>query len=438
MNRLAKFIFSFIPKSLQEKGGEALAEAKVFLIVGLTGIPLMLIFTLSYWAAGNSEIAISCGISFLTAVLSLPIFYITSSPTIGNSMLIISGYFALVVGSFWADGIHAPGVFWFINAQILGVLILKRRTAIFWWLFYLASGVALAYPALFGLKVVNTLSETDFNQFKLMGLFGSSLLGVSIALSVRTQKDRMQTDITKRNEALSESLQQNSSLIRMLSHDIANSITVIELSTKSIGAGKNPETNLQRIKKVVQNMSDLVLHVREQQALVAGKVEPILTELDFVTLIEQSVDLLREKLDAKKVKVEFSYDNTQRYLGLAESISAINVVFCNILSNAIKFSTENSTIQISISNFKNKIKVEIADEGIGIPQSILANLFNFSASTTRPGTAGEKGTGFGMPLVKTYMESFGGSIQVSSQINVDQFSKTRTGTTVTLLFQRQS
>jgi signal transduction histidine kinase len=57
----------------------------------------------------------------------------------------------------------------------------------------------------------------------------------------------------------------------------------------------------------------------------------------------------------------------------------------------------------------------LRDEGIGIPGELLENIFNPGASTSRPGTAGEEGSGFGMPLVKQYMGYYGGSIMISSK-----------------------
>ena len=61
------------------------------------------------------------------------------------------------------------------------------------------------------------------------------------------------------------------------------------------------------------------------------------------------------------------------------------------------------------------------------------NLFSVSAETTRRGTAGEKGTGYGMPLVKTYLERMGGEIAIDSRaIEVDPIGH---GTLVKLTFR---
>jgi signal transduction histidine kinase len=60
------------------------------------------------------------------------------------------------------------------------------------------------------------------------------------------------------------------------------------------------------------------------------------------------------------------------------------------------------------------VRLSVRDHGIGMPGGLLADLFDVRKTTSRPGTAGEKGTGFGMPLVRRLLTAYGGSIEVSS------------------------
>ncbi|RZA10791.1 MAG: ATP-binding protein, partial [Proteobacteria bacterium] len=59
--------------------------------------------------------------------------------------------------------------------------------------------------------------------------------------------------------------------------------------------------------------------------------------------------------------------------------------------------------------------IRVEDNGIGIPKSILPQIFHASRPTTRQGTSDESGSGFGMPLVKTFVEKFGGDISIMSR-----------------------
>ena len=57
---------------------------------------------------------------------------------------------------------------------------------------------------------------------------------------------------------------------------------------------------------------------------------------------------------------------------------------------------------------------EISDTGIGMDPQLVRHLFDPAHATSRPGTSGEKGTGFGMPIIKSYVERFGGTIEIES------------------------
>jgi signal transduction histidine kinase len=119
---------------------------------------------------------------------------------------------------------------------------------------------------------------------------------------------------------------------------------------------------------------------------------------------------------------------------LAEKSSLTYQVLNNLVSNAIKFSDPGSMIKLTISEENNSIFVQIKDAGVGIPADLLGSIFDPKKQTTRDGTQGEKGTGFGMPIVRSYIERFGAHIQVESKTK--QESSQDHGTTVTLKFEK--
>ena len=98
----------------------------------------------------------------------------------------------------------------------------------------------------------------------------------------------------------------------------------------------------------------------------------------------------------------------------------------NLVSNALKYSKRGSKISIHANTTDNQAVLNVIDKGEGIPEDLLAVLFNENESTNRVGNEGEVGTGFGMLQVKIYVEQFGGKIDVMSKIGEDS------GTTFTL------
>jgi signal transduction histidine kinase len=99
----------------------------------------------------------------------------------------------------------------------------------------------------------------------------------------------------------------------------------------------------------------------------------------------------------------------------------ITTVVRNLITNAIKFTPQNGTIEVSAlkeSNEKgNFIKVMVKDSGVGIESNLVKKLFKVGEMRSTPGTSGEKGTGLGLILCKEFVEKHGGRISVISKIN---------------------
>ncbi|NRA47188.1 MAG: ATP-binding protein [Oligoflexales bacterium] len=107
--------------------------------------------------------------------------------------------------------------------------------------------------------------------------------------------------------------------------------------------------------------------------------------------------------------------NDEEVFVLADRVTLGNQVINNILSNAVKFSYPEGTITIKCENSgSEEVVLSIMDQGIGMPDSLKEKLFSLGEQTSRNGTAGERGTGFGMPLVKTFVDYYGGRVEIKT------------------------
>jgi signal transduction histidine kinase len=96
----------------------------------------------------------------------------------------------------------------------------------------------------------------------------------------------------------------------------------------------------------------------------------------------------------------------------------VTSVLNNLMSNAIKFCYENGNISIKAEYGESGVKVVFSDDGTGVPEYVAEKMFtNKSVSTS--GTSGERGTGFGMPLVKRWVEVFNGTIVLETRPEED-------------------
>lgn len=90
-------------------------------------------------------------------------------------------------------------------------------------------------------------------------------------------------------------------------------------------------------------------------------------------------------------------------------------VLRNLVTNAIKFSTENNTIEIEIREVNFEILISVQDHGIGISEIDLNKLFRIESIHSSEGTKGETGTGLGLILCKEFVTLNGGTIWAESK-----------------------
>ena len=133
-------------------------------------------------------------------------------------------------------------------------------------------------------------------------------------------------------------------------------------------------------------------------------------------MIIQSIMIMKNKADKKNISIDINIEEDINIYG-DESVM-VNSIFNNLLTNAIKFSNKGENILITALKKKDFVEIIFKDNGIGIPEEIIRNIFNVKKSNSRQGTDGESGTGFGMPLVKKFINEFNGSIDIESSINI--------------------
>jgi signal transduction histidine kinase len=224
---------------------------------------------------------------------------------------------------------------------------------------------------------------------------------------------------------------QRTSLIQVLCHDLGNPISAIHglIEVAHILPEEEKKNMLNTINENTKIALDIIELTKKMQAIESGKLEMDLSSISVKEALEKSIFILKDRILSKSITFNFNYNEDVKIL--ADETSLVNSIFNNILTNSVKFSDHNSNIEISSEETEDNFILYIKDSGVGMPLDILKNIFSETAETSRPGTDGEQGTGFGMPLVKKFIESYGGSIEVlSSTTGEDK------GTTSILTFKK--
>ncbi len=275
------------------------------------------------------------------------------------------------------------------------------------------------------------LGAVDFitKPFNLAELQARIRTHIDLALAMRViEKQKIELEAVNGQLAVANNEQKE--LLHVLCHDLVNPLGSINSFAKLMQT--DPDTvamGLELIEGSSQQGLDIIDLIRRMRAMEEYEVE--LTSWKVAEVIENSLKQLKLKLEAKKQEVKLSLEPGLEVL--AEPSSLVHSVLNNLLTNAIKFSYPQQTIEVRGVKKGEQVRLEIEDHGIGIPPTLLANLFQINKKTSRLGTGKEEGTGFGMPLVEKFMRLYGGEIEVEST-SIEE-NQDHHGTVMRLIFQ---
>ncbi|MBN1250489.1 MAG: hypothetical protein JXR51_12770 [Bacteroidales bacterium] len=136
-------------------------------------------------------------------------------------------------------------------------------------------------------------------------------------------------------------------------------------------------------------------------------------KLELNSIINKNIDLLEINAEKKQISL---INNFSSIANIMADENMINSIIRNLLNNAMKFSPENSQIDIFIRDFDKQYIVEVADNGIGISKEDLPEVFGGISKNSSKKVKGA-GSGLGLILCKDFVEQNGGKIWVTSNLN---------------------
>ena len=153
------------------------------------------------------------------------------------------------------------------------------------------------------------------------------------------------------------------------------------------------------------------------------------TDFNIYELSKQIFDELKPLADSKNI--DFTIDCANKDLQINADRSEIRRVICNLCGNAINYTQEGGKVIITIKNESKDLIFSVSDNGCGIPQEDIPNMFQrFSQGTSKKRSAG---TGLGLYLSRQIIESHGGKIWLESVLNKgSEFSFILTDTVVNI------
>lgn len=227
------------------------------------------------------------------------------------------------------------------------------------------------------------------------------------------------------NKELSSKLKINQILFRVLFHDLANLISIIDANTM-LAMAKLEEhptfVRLQKCSRSVEQLKDILTSIRSLTDNAQGvnsntSVSEAFNSLEFILserLTQKSLILKSEVQGDLSVKIPKSF--------------FIHQVLANFMTNAIKFSPVGGSIELKGYKENNQIIIEIIDQGPGMSEEVIQKILSEDEYYSTLGTKQEAGTGSGVKIAKFFLNKFSASLSYQKTLN-------NTGTVMQIKFE---
>lgn len=204
-------------------------------------------------------------------------------------------------------------------------------------------------------------------------------------------------------------------MVRMVSHELKNPLTAIQLSAENITFIEDRNTVIENADNIIETaelLRDTINNFLNLSKLESNMLKISLVESNLEEVIDKSIQLQKPVADKKNIKLVFNHKEIPSILMDKEQIL---VVMNNLISNAIKYSFEENQVIINTETNDNFITISVTDYGIGIPEDDVKKVFDkfFRSRNNKKGNI--EGTGLGLSIVENIVSIHKGELNLKSE-----------------------
>ena len=234
---------------------------------------------------------------------------------------------------------------------------------------------------------------------------------LGVVLAFRDATERRATE-----QAMRDADRRKDEFLAVLAHELRNPLAPIRQATE---IARLPTATADQIRwsheviaRQVGHMARLLDDLLDVSRITRGALEVRKSRVDLGSIVAAAVEMARPPIDARGHVLEVNV--AAEHLQLEADPLRIAQVVANLLTNAAKFTQPGGRIRIDAARDGGNASVSIADNGIGLAQDALANIFQMFVQIGSPFERGEGGLGVGLALSKGLVELHGGEIEAHS------------------------
>ncbi len=214
-------------------------------------------------------------------------------------------------------------------------------------------------------------------------------------------------------------------MAKQVAHEIKNPLTPMKLSVQHLERALLPDDpnykeKLARFSEKMVQQIDTLTSIANEFSNFAKMPKANMREIELIKIISRTIELFKE---IKNISISFYHKNIIEAFIFGDAEQLIRV-FNNLIKNAIQAipDEKEGVIEVLLTQNRDDYKLEIKDNGFGIPEELLQKIFvpNFTTKST--------GTGLGLAMVKQIVETHNGEVYFETKIDI--------GTSFFVLFKK--
>jgi PAS domain S-box-containing protein len=240
-------------------------------------------------------------------------------------------------------------------------------------------------------------------------------------ISERVLLERQREHLLEREQAARASAERlghmKDTFIAVLSHELRTPLSVIMGWTHillKLGGAPNTIRGLESIERNAKLQTRLISDLLDVSRLNLGKLRLEREMVNAAELVMDSMPAMQLTAQEKQVTLEQHVENADQ-MSMWLDPARFQQILWNLVTNAIKFSSPNGVVHVSLQTDAAGLKLCVKDEGQGIKPDFLPHLFDRFSQSESANTRSHSGLGLGLSIVKHLVELHGGSVDVKSK-----------------------
>jgi len=233
-----------------------------------------------------------------------------------------------------------------------------------------------------------------------------------------TDRRRLADELRHRADALAEDDRRKDEFLAMLAHELRNPLAPILNAFEVMrGAADGIAEDLTPVREVaerqVRHLARLVDDLLDVSRITSAKIQLRREPVDLAGIVARVVETARPAIDARRHALTLAIEPGP--LPILGDPTRLDQILTNLLNNSVKYTEPGGSIELAVARRGRWAEVRVADTGLGIPDEMLARIFDLFTQVERSLDRSQGGLGIGLTLVRRLVELHGGTVSARSE-----------------------